>query len=180
MRGRTGLIVLAGGAAVVMAWAAWSPVRQTAPPGASRGATSRAAADAAGDEALAIRADRLEHAGEQAPSPRTTRNPFQFAAPKAKAPPAPRAERPPALIVPPGSSATSEPAAPFSLSGIAQRTTEQGPLRIAVLATPRALYHVEQGGVVLGRYRVTAITASSARVLDLETGRTFDLVLKAR
>jgi hypothetical protein len=39
---------------------------------------------------------------------------------------------------------------------------------------------VEEGGVVLGRYRVTAIGGSSARVEDLESGRTFELVLKSR
>ena len=184
MRGRNAAIALVTVAALVTAWTLWSPSRRTSASAPPRGAASGRSAEPA--EAAAtifdVHDERLQRSPARTPEPPSSRNPFRFRAAEASPPSAafPRGARPPALVVPAGPPAPAELREPFSLSGIAERTTEEGSTRIAVLSAPRALFHVPQGGVVLGRYRVTAITATSVTMVDLETGRTFDLVLKTR
>ena len=181
MRGRNAAIALVTVAALVTAWTVWSPSRRTAASAPTRGVPSGRSAEPAAT-IFDVHDERLQRSPARTPEPPSSRNPFRFRASEASPPSAavPRGARPPVLVVPAGPPAPAELREPFSLSGIAERTTEEGSTRIAVLSAPRALFHVPQGGVVLGRYRVTAITATSVTMVDLETGRTFDLVLKTR
>jgi hypothetical protein len=185
MRGRTLALALIAGSVLAMSWAVWSPLRRApaASPAPAARSGAKAATAARAVDSLDVHAGRLRRRAEEAPAPMASRDPFRFRAPEVPPlhGPGSGTTRLPALVVGPADArATAEAGTPFALSGIAEEAGPEGPVRTAILSAPRALYHVEVGGVVLGRYRVIEISATRVTVLDLESGRTSELVLKAR
>jgi hypothetical protein len=126
------------------------------------------------DEAAA----RLRNRQRESPAPREGgRNPFDYApvsAPPATAAPAP----PPAeAIAPP---APTEPPPPvFTLSGIADKTGDDGKtVRTAVISGLGQLYFAKVGDTVTDRYTVTAIGVDAVDLRDATTGQAIRLVLQ--
>jgi hypothetical protein len=127
-----------------------------------------------GDEA----STRLRNRQRESPAPREGgRNPFEYArvtAPPAAAVPAP----PPAdTIAPPPPSAPPPPL--FTLSGIADKTGEDGKVvRTAVISGLGQLFFAKAGDNVTPRYTVSAIGADAVELRDATTGETVRLALQ--
>jgi hypothetical protein len=119
---------------------------------------------------------RLRNRQRESPAPREGgRNPFEYArlaAPPVAAAPAPP---PPDAIAPP-----SPPPAPvFTLSGIADKTGEDGKVvRTAVISGLGELFFAKVGDNVTTRYTITAIGATAVELRDATTGETVRLALQ--
>ena len=117
----------------------------------------------------------LRNHQRESPAPREGgRNPFDYArVPSPAAAPAP----PPAdAIVPPPPAA---PAAPlFTLSGIADKSGEQGMVRTAVISGLGQLFFAKVGDQVTARYTVTAIGADAVELRDVASGQSLRLALQ--
>jgi hypothetical protein len=162
-----------GGGGLLATWLAVTPSDTT--PGKSKiGVTERPAAihELTVDNLVAQETRLREHAGN-VPLGASTRNPFRFTSRTTTAPPRPSGS----------ASATAVPAAPappaqpsLTLSGIAERTTPQGPKRTAIISGEGQLYLVTEGEMVAGRYRVVNVDSGAVTLKD-ENGTETRLVL---
>lgn len=126
-------------------------------------------------EEIQVQATRLRERLAVAPVPRQpSRNPFAFG-PRIITPtrravaPAPAAD--PADAPPP------EP--PLQLVGVAERKTDTGTVRTAMItADSDELFMLSEGETLGGRYRVTAISETGVELIDLVTGASRRLVLR--
>ncbi len=118
---------------------------------------------------------RLRNRQRESPAPREGgRNPFEYA--RLTAPPAPAAPAPPpaeAIALPP------PPPPPFTLSGIADKTGEDGAMvRTAVISGLGQLFFAKVGDTVTSRYTVSAIGVDAVELRDVTTGETLRLALQ--
>src|SRR4051794_24739283 len=114
---------------------------------------------------LAIEIERLHERLTPAAAPRTpSRNLFSFhaagirpqTAPAAPAPRAALSEMPAPLALP-----------PLKLSGIAEDSGPDGPVRMAFIAGGGELFMVKEGDTVTPRYRVAKISADVVELTDV-------------
>jgi hypothetical protein len=123
-------------------------------------------------------ATRLRDRQRESPAPREGgRNPFDYGHAPAPPPAVVPAPPPAEAIAPPP---PSEPPAPlFTLSGIADKTGDDGKMvRTAVLSGLGQLYFAKVGDNVATRYTVTAIGADAVELRDTTTGETLRLALQ--
>jgi hypothetical protein len=119
-------------------------------------------------------AGRLRSRREEAPAPRDSgRNPFEFVA----SAPSPAAPRPAIADLAPTAPATPPPPL-LTLSGIAERTVEEGKVRTAVISGFGQLFFAKAGDKIATRYEVTAIGADAVELRDIYSGQTVRLTLK--
>jgi hypothetical protein len=119
---------------------------------------------------------RIRNRQRESPAPREGgRNPFEYA--RLTAPPAPAAPEAPsaeAIALP-----VTPPPPPFTLSGIADKTGEDGAMvRTAVISSPDRLFFVKVGDNVTSRYTVSAIGADAVELREVTTGETLRLALQ--
>lgn len=123
-------------------------------------------------------ATRLRNLQRESPAPREGgRNPFDYA--RLTAPPAAAAPGAPPTdaIAPPPPSAP--PAPLFTLSGIADKTGQDGTMvRTAVISGLGQLFFAKAGDNVTTRYTVIAIGADAVELRDATTGETVRLALQ--
>jgi hypothetical protein len=126
------------------------------------------------DEASA----RIRRVQETSPGPlESGRNPFEFARPPARPASAVPAVPPADVIGPPPPSSPPPPL--FTLSGIADRTGEDGKtVRTAIISGLDRLYFVKAGDTITTRYSVTAIGADAVELRDATTGETIRIALQ--
>ena len=153
-------------AVVVLAmWSLWpaSPAPSASAPPPAAGSTAPGAQQSAGAAAVApVKLEALT--AERQPPSDTPRNPFRYQ-PKA-APPSPKP-----LVVPPGPSATTDPAKPMpppgppppppiplKFIGILERANG---VKWAVLSDGKAPMHGREGDIIDGRYRIVKIGTES-------------------
>jgi hypothetical protein len=171
---------------MIVTWLANAASPRPEPAGAQPGRAPVAGPARAGpDTAAALAFDVEREAGRlrlrvaDAPAPRRSgRNPFRFAERAVETPaplgrpvsvaPAPDAE--PAVL--------PTPAAPLKLIGIAERATEEGTVRSAVLAGPGDVFIVGVEDQVLSRFTVVAIAAEAIELTDALTGQALRLAMR--
>jgi hypothetical protein len=66
----------------------------------------------------------------------------------------------------------------LTLLGIAEDAGPDGPVRTAIISSRGGLFHVSAGEQVGERYRVAAVSAADATLVDLADGATFQLTLR--
>jgi hypothetical protein len=118
---------------------------------------------------------RLREHRRESPAPRANgRNPFQFARSPVTAASVIPALPPADAIAPP-----PEPAQPlFSLSGVVDKASDQGPVRTAVISGLDQLFFAKVGDNVTARYTVVKIGADAVELRDVTTGETLRLALQ--
>jgi hypothetical protein len=179
MNNRSRIVLLGLLAVLVAVWGASAslPLARSGDPGDRRAAQDdRRPAPALFDvDAVST---RLRNRQRESPAPREGgRNPFQYA--RLAAPPATAAPAPPPsdAIVPPPPSAPPPPA--FILSGIADKTGEDGKVvRTAVISGLGQLFFAKVGDSLATRYTITAIGADAVELRDATTGETIRLALQ--
>jgi hypothetical protein len=168
---RTAMFVVVGAALVAwLAAAATSgnrdrrePLVLKAPPIDSRGA------------ALESEVARLHERLRPVETPRQPgRDLFAFASPKPR-PAAPVHTPKPALSEAPAARPTPPP---LKLSGIAEDTTPNGPVRTAIVSGFGQLFFAKEGENITDRYRVVRISPDVVELADLVEGTTLRLALK--
>jgi hypothetical protein len=180
MNNRTRIVLLGLFAVLV---AVWGSSASLLPLGRSSDQADRRAADDERQPAPALfdideAAARLRTRQRESPAPREGgRNPFDYAhmtAPTPAAAPTP----PPADAIAPAPPAAPPPPL-FTLSGIADKTGEDGkPVRTAVISGLGQLFFAKVGDAVGGRYTVAAIGADAVELRDMTTGETVRLALQ--
>ncbi|MCC7417844.1 MAG: hypothetical protein IT176_11965 [Acidobacteria bacterium] len=166
---RTATFGVVGGAlAAWLAAAGTSPLR--VPPAPVR----KARVEKSGAE-LATEIARLHERLRPAASPRSDgRNLFRFGASPAAAAASPAID--PSRVVH-EAAALPPPPPPFTLAGIAEDAGPDGPIRTAIISTPRELFLARVGETIAGRYRVAAISADVVELVGAGTGETIRLAL---
>lgn len=165
--------VLTGGTALLAAWlsSAAGTVPTNPPPDRSVAGNTmpaHALSPPLGRVDLDREVARLAARIEQAPRPRSVRNPFTLAprVPTSTRPPVPAvAARPLPLADTPASDAGS--AATVSLAGIGADRTSLGQRRTAILSFDGRVVLARVGDEVLGRYQVRLIAVDTVELLDL-------------
>jgi hypothetical protein len=164
------------GATVLVAWLASAagvprPQRTTGTP---RPAAAEIALDAIAAD-VQSQAARLRQRMAAAPAPQVPlRNPFTFDVRDA-ARPRVSARRPtPDTLPDPGPADL-----PLTLLGVAERKTEAGLIRTAIIGGDTdELHMVGEGQELAGRYRVVGVSTDAVELKDLLTGATRRLALK--
>lgn len=170
---------LGSGAAVMAAWAATAPVAPPAadPPQAreTRVAIVPAALDAQvfemEREATRLRARINVSVELREPE----RNPFEFRARRVTPDPAPPRATREAVVMP---VVPVAPINPFTLVGMAERETPDGPVRTAIVSGQGQLFLVGVGDAVTTRYVVRAISADVVELVDDASGESIRLALR--
>lgn len=168
---RTVIVVMIGAALIAwLAAAATSGNRDRVPPVVLKSS----AIDSRGD-ALASEVARLHERLRPVETPRQpSRNLFSFASSRPR-PAAPVQAPKPALREAPA----PRPAPPaLKLSGIAEDTTPEGPVRTAIISGLGQLFFAKEGGNITDRYRVVRISTDVVEITDLADGTTLRLALK--
>jgi hypothetical protein len=124
---------------------------------------------------IQVQATRLRERLAAAPVPRQPfRNPFAFA-PRIAA--TTRRAVSPAPAVDAADAPPPEP--PLQLVGVAERKTDTGSIRTAMItADSDELFMLTEGETLGGRYRVKAVTETAVELIDLVTGASRRLVLR--
>jgi hypothetical protein len=168
--------VIAGGG-VLATWFAVGPNHGAPAPVAAPVERAVVAHESAASE-LSVLAKKLRERGSGGALPASTRNPFRFGTGKTTTPtahaggssvPLPATMTPSAPVAPPAPS--------FTLSGIAERNTSEGPKRTAVISGAGQLYLVGDGEMVAGRYLVVRVDPEGVVLRD-QTGTELSLVLR--
>lgn len=148
------------GGGVLMTWMAVAP-NNSAPSPSVRGSTQppASARELTAEDLNAEAAKLRGHLG--GPLRRSTRNPFRFV-PKTASAGTQRAE--PASNVPAAPLTPPQPS--WTLSGIAERTTPEGPKRTAVISGDGQVYLVAEGEMLAGRYTAIKIDADAVLLRD--------------
>jgi hypothetical protein len=179
MNNRTRIVLLGLFAVLVAVWgsSASLPLARSGDQADRRGASDdRAPAPALFDVDEA--STRLRKVQRESPAPLDGgRNPFTFG--RSPAPPAAAVPAPPPTnaIAPPAPSVPPPPV--FTLSGIADKTGEDGKtVRTAVISGLGQLFFAKTGDSVTTRYTVTTIGTDVVELRDVTTGETIRLALQ--
>lgn len=172
-RTRALLLLVLALAAIAWAYESGAPARSLAarPPHAAASRPAPQVFD------LEVRADRLDGRASSTTRPDARRNPFRFGE-SLRASSTPQPARPmdaaaAAIVAPP-----VPVLPPLELSGVADRTVGDKPVRIAIIAAGESLVFASVGDRVGSRYEVIAIAADSVDLRDLTDGSTRKLTLK--
>jgi hypothetical protein len=180
---RDRLALLVTSSALLMSWLS-APATPTPEP-AARPVVAPPPAASTQDPTTALafdvekEGDRLRARVASAPSPkRPGRDPFRFGDPAPRElPPARPVVAPPAAAADAVAAPPASPLLPLKLIGIAERDTEDGIVRSAVLSGPSDVYIVTVGDEVMGRYAVAAIGADGIELIESATGQSLTLAL---
>jgi hypothetical protein len=179
MNSRTRIVLLGLFAVLVAVWGSSASL----PLARSGDQADRRASEDDGQAAPALfdvdeAAARLRNRQRESPSPREGgRNPFDYA--HITAPPAAAPAAPPTNAIAPAPPPAAPPPPVFTLSGIADKTGEDGkPVRTAVLSGLGQLFFAKVGDAVGARYTVNAIGADAVELRDVTTGETVRLALQ--
>jgi hypothetical protein len=171
---RTRATVYVGIALVLAAWLAAAagltvPTEQTAASRPQATSDTQALADD-----IQVQATRLRERLAAAPAPRQpSRNPFMFGER-----PAPAARKS-AGIAPAIEPVGPPPEPPLQLVGVAEKKTDQGSVRTAMItADSDELFMLTEGETLGGRYRVKTIGEDAVELTDLVTGASRRLALR--
>jgi hypothetical protein len=158
--------VLSGAVAVWLASAA-SPARAPIAP-----VTTRPAAVEVSGAELAAEIERLHERLRPGIAPTETRDLFRYGA---------RPSRQPMVdpLPPPLPPPVAAPViAPYSLIGVAEDVTPDGPVRTAIVSGQGQLLFLHVGDSLGAQYRVGRVDADAIELQDLQTGTTLRLALK--